>query len=155
MLTGRQKPLVEVAFVFARIVTEAGLAGLGFGYAKRAGGVETVRGHLGDGVPMMGDANQQWDRATARRIGRTLEQFQLACIEEPLDAYDAEGHLHLAAAYPGTAWVEPFDWLEPLFQERLELRDGRMCVPDRPGPGLSLSDRAMAWTVDRCEVSAG
>ncbi|MFD0166178.1 enolase C-terminal domain-like protein [Streptomyces decoyicus] len=66
-----------------------------------------------------------------------------------------EVHLHLAAAYPGTAWVEHFDWLEPLFQERLELRDGRMCVPDRPGLGLSPSDRAMAWTVDRCEVSAG
>ncbi|WP_405408636.1 mandelate racemase/muconate lactonizing enzyme family protein [Streptomyces decoyicus] len=348
-LTGRQRPHVEVALVFARIVTEAGLTGLGFGYAKRAGGpgpyahareiapeligedpsdtgrlwqklvwagasmgrsglavqavaafdialwdlkarraglplakllgahrsavpcydtsggflsmpveqvlenadtapargiggikikvgqpdaaadlrrVETVRGHLGDGVPMMVDANQQWGRATARRIGRTLERFQLAWIEEPLDAYDAEGHaalaasldtpvatgemltgaeehtrlietgaadfvqpdaprvggitpflrvmaladhkglslaphfamevhLHLAAAYPGTAWVEHFDWLEPLFQERLELRDGRMRVPDRPGLGISLSDRAMAWTVDRCEVSAG
>ncbi|WP_326618747.1 hypothetical protein [Streptomyces decoyicus] len=38
VLTGRQKPLVEVAFVFARIITEAGLTGLGFGYAKRAGG---------------------------------------------------------------------------------------------------------------------
>ncbi|MGW2023916.1 enolase C-terminal domain-like protein [Streptomyces decoyicus] len=188
--------------------------------------VETVRGHLGDGVPLMVDANQQWDRATARRIGRTLGQFQLAWIEEPLGAYDAEGHaapaasldtpvatgemltsaeehtrlikagaadfvqpdaprvggitpflrvmaladhkglslaphfameihLHLAAAYPGTAWVEHFDWLEPLFQERLELCDGRMCVPDRPGLGLSLSDRAMGWTVDRCEASAG
>ncbi|WP_326618746.1 enolase C-terminal domain-like protein [Streptomyces decoyicus] len=66
-----------------------------------------------------------------------------------------EVHLHLTAAYPGAAWVEHFDWLEPLFQERLELRDGRMCVPDRPGLGLSLSDRAMAWTVDRCEASAG
>lgn len=29
--------------------------------------VETVRGHLGDGVPMKVDANQQWDRATAQR----------------------------------------------------------------------------------------
>ena len=66
-----------------------------------------------------------------------------------------EVHLHLTAAYPGAAWGEHFDWLEPLFQERLELRDGRMCVPDRPGLGLSLSDRAMAWTVDRCEASAG
>ncbi|MFH8678453.1 mandelate racemase/muconate lactonizing enzyme family protein [Streptomyces lydicus] len=347
VLTGRQEPLTEVALVFARIVTEAGYEGLGFGYAKRAGGpglyaharetapellgedpsdigrlwrkllwagasmgrsglavqaiaafdialwdlkarraglplakllgahrsavpcyntsggflsapigqvldnadaalargiggikikvgqpdttadlrrVQAVREHLGEDTALMVDANQQWDRATARRFGRTLEQFRLTWIEEPLDAHDAEGHaalaasldtpvatgemltsaeehtrlidagaadfvqpdaprvggitpflrvmaladhkalslaphfamevhLHLAAAYPGTAWVEHFEWLEPLFNERLELSGGRMLVPDRPGLGLSLSDRAAAWTVDRCEIS--
>ncbi|MFI0151569.1 L-talarate/galactarate dehydratase [Streptomyces lydicus] len=347
VLTGRQKPLTAVALVFARIVTDAGYEGLGFGYAKRAGGpglyaharetapellgedpsdigrlwqkllwagasmgrsglavqaiaafdialwdlkarraglplakllgahrsavpcyntsggflsapieqvldnadaalargiggikikvgqpdttadlrrVQAVREHLGADTALMVDANQQWDRATARRFGRTLEQFRLTWIEEPLDAHDAEGHaalaasldtpvatgemltsaeehtrlidagaadfvqpdaprvggitpflrvmaladhkalslaphfamevhLHLAAAYPRTAWVEHFEWLEPLFNERLELSGGRMRVPDRPGLGLSLSDRAAAWTVDRCEFS--
>ncbi|MFI1617125.1 mandelate racemase/muconate lactonizing enzyme family protein [Streptomyces lydicus] len=347
VLTGRQKPLTEVALVFARIVTDAGYEGLGFGYAKRAGGpglyaharetapellgedpsdigrlwqkllwagasmgrsglavqaiaafdialwdlkarraglplakllgahrsavpcyntsggflsapieqvldnadaalargiggikikvgqpdttadlrrVQAVREHLGADTALMVDANQQWDRATAQRFGRTLEQFRLTWIEEPLDAHDAEGHaalaasldtpvatgemltsaeehtrlidagaadfvqpdaprvggitpflrvmaladhkalslaphfamevhLHLAAAYPRTAWVEHFEWLEPLFNERLELSGGRMRVPDRPGLGLSLSDRAAAWTVDRCEFS--
>lgn len=39
----------------------------------------------------MVDANQQWDRPTAMRVGRALEQFDLVWIEEPLDAYDAEG----------------------------------------------------------------
>ncbi len=139
----------------------------------------------------MVDANQQWDRPTALRIGRSLEQFGLVWIEEPLDAYDAEGHaqlaaaldtpiatgemlssvgehvrlidaraadiiqpdapriggitpflklatladhaglqlaphfameihLHLAAAYPREPWVEHFEWLNPLFNERLE-----------------------------------
>ena len=48
-------------------------------------------------VPLMVDANQQWDRATALRFGRLLEQFNLIWIEEPLDAYDAEGHAALAA----------------------------------------------------------
>src|SRR5262249_42060886 len=38
VLTGRQKPLTEVAFVFAEIRTRDGLEGLGFGYSKRAGG---------------------------------------------------------------------------------------------------------------------
>ena len=36
--------------------------------------------------------------------------------------------------------------------ERLELRDGRMQVPRRPGLGLTLSERAVAWTVERAEV---
>jgi L-talarate/galactarate dehydratase len=60
--------------------------------------VTAVREHLGDSVPLMVDANQQWDRTTAMRFGRVLEQFDLVWIEEPLDAYDAEGHGQLAAA---------------------------------------------------------
>ncbi|MEU4575511.1 mandelate racemase/muconate lactonizing enzyme family protein [Nonomuraea sp. NPDC023979] len=181
--------------------------------------VRAVRAHLGDGVPLMVDANQQWDRPAAARMGRALEEYGLVWIEEPLDAHDHAGHaalaaaldtpiatgemltsvaehaeliraggadvlqpdaprvggitpflrlaalaehhrlqlaphfameihLHLAAAYGLEPWVEHFEWLEPLFEERMEIRDGRMLVPDRPGLGLTLSDRAAGWTVD-------
>ncbi|UHL64452.1 mandelate racemase/muconate lactonizing enzyme family protein [Paralcaligenes sp. KSB-10] len=345
VLTGRQKPLTEIAFVFAEIRTENGHEGIGFGYSKRAGGpgmyahakeiapellgedandiariwtklvwagasmgrsglttqaiapfdialwdlkakraklplakllgahrdsvrcyntsggylsmplnqvlknidksldngiggikikvgqpdtatdlkrVTAVRKRLGDAFPLMVDANQQWDRATAQRFGRVLEQFNLTWIEEPLDAYDVEGHaaltasldtpiatgemltsfsehaqlitahasdfvqpdaprvggitpflqimsladfkglklaphfameihLHLAAAYPQEPWLEHFEWLEPMFNERLELRNGRMMVPNRPGLGFSLSKQALAWTADKAE----
>jgi L-alanine-DL-glutamate epimerase-like enolase superfamily enzyme len=180
--------------------------------------LDAVRAHLGDRAALMVDANQQWDRTTALRVGRALESYELVWIEEPLDAYDAEGHarlaaaldtpiasgemlasagehcelmrldavdilqpdaprvggiseflkimtladqkglglaphfameihLHLAAAYPRECWVEHFDWLNPLFNERLEIRGGRMLVPDRPGLGVSLSDQARNWTV--------
>ena len=184
--------------------------------------VSAVREFLGDDVPLMVDANQQWDRPTAMRIGRILEEFNLVWIEEPLDAYDAEGHaqlaaaldtsiatgemlssvsehvsliehrsvdilqpdapriggitpflrlaaladqaglqlaphfameihLHLAAAFPREPWVEHFEWLNPLFNERLEIRNGRMIVPNRPGLGITLSDQAHAWTTDTVE----
>jgi L-alanine-DL-glutamate epimerase-like enolase superfamily enzyme len=180
--------------------------------------LEAVRTHLDGRAALMVDANQQWDRATALRAGRLLERFDLVWIEEPLDAYDAEGHaqlaaaldtpvasgemltsvaehwqlisqnavdviqpdaprvggvtqflrilaladqkglslaphfameihVHLAAAYPREPWVEHFDWLDPLFNERLEIRGGRMIVPDRPGIGVTLSEQARAWTV--------
>jgi L-alanine-DL-glutamate epimerase-like enolase superfamily enzyme len=179
--------------------------------------LEAVRAHLGDRAALMVDANQQWDRHTALRVGRVLEQFDLVWIEEPLDAYDAEGHaqlaaaldtpiasgemltsvaehwelirqnavdfiqpdaprvggitqflkilalaehkglslaphyamqlhLHLAAAYASEPWVEHFDWLDPLFNERLEIRDGRMIVPERAGIGVTLSEQARVWT---------
>ena len=185
--------------------------------------VEAVRKHLGDDMPLMVDANQQWDRPTAQRMCRVFEDFKLVWIEEPLDAYDHEGHaalaaafdtpiatgemltsaaehadlirhraadvlmpdaprvggitpflkiaaqaesaglmlaphfamelhVHLAAAYPSEPWIEHFDWLEPLFNERLEIRDGRMLVPTRPGLGLSLSEQARAWTVASAEA---
>ncbi|WAH60997.1 mandelate racemase/muconate lactonizing enzyme family protein [Pseudomonas silvicola] len=341
VLTGRQKPLTEIAFIFAEIRTREGHEGIGFGYSKRAGGpgmyahakeiapvllgedpndiakifnkllwagasmgrsglttqaiapfdialwdlkakraklplakllgahrdsvqcyntsggylstplehvlenvdisrengiggikikvgqpdtsidfkrVKAVRERLGEGFPLMVDANQQWDRITAQRFGRRLEQFDLTWIEEPLDAYDIEGHaalaasldtaiatgemltsfgehaqllngkacdfiqpdaprvggitpflqimqlasfqganlaphfameihLHLAAAFPQEPWLEHFEWLEPMFNERLVLKNGRMQVPNRPGLGFSLSDQALAWTV--------
>jgi L-talarate/galactarate dehydratase len=339
VLTGRQKPMTEIAILFAEIETEDGHQGLGFSYAKRAGGpgqfahakeiapvligedpsdiaklwdklcwagasvgrsgmatqaigafdvalwdlkakranlsyrdsvrcyntsggflhtpidqlmvnasasiargiggiklkvgqpdtrldiarVTAVRKHLGDAVPIMVDANQQWDRPTAQRMCRIFEQFNLVWIEEPLDAYDHEGHaalavqfdtpiatgemltsaaehgdlirhraadylmpdaprvggitpflkiaalaenaglmlaphfamelhVHLAAAYPREPWVEHFEWLEPLFNERIEIKDGRMRVPTRPGLGLSLSEQTKAWTRDSVEL---
>lgn len=185
--------------------------------------VEAVRKHLGDQVPLMVDANQQWDRPTAQRMCRIFEQFNLVWIEEPLDAYDHEGHaalaatfdtpiatgemltslsehcdlirhraadylmpdaprvggitpflkiaalaehagialgphfamelhVHLGACYATEPWVEHFDWLEPLFNERLEIRDGRMLVPTRPGLGLSLSEQARAWTRESADI---
>ena len=185
--------------------------------------VRAVRDHIGDDVPLMVDANQQWDRATALRTGRRLEDLELVWIEEPLDAYDAEGHadlaraldtpiatgemlasvaeherliaaracdiiqpdaprvggitqflrlmtladqagldlaphfameihVHLAACYPREPWVEHFDWLDPLFDERLETQNGRMLVPDRAGLGITFSDQARAWVTESVTV---
>ena len=57
-----------------------------------------------------------------------------------------EVHLHLCAAYPIEPWLEHFEWLEPLFNERLDLREGRMHVPNRLGLGFSLSEQARRWT---------
>ncbi|WP_069385270.1 L-talarate/galactarate dehydratase [Cellulosimicrobium cellulans] len=195
---------------------EAGIGGIKLkvgqpDWAEDLRRVEALREHLGD-TPLMVDANQQWDRARARRMCRALEPFDLVWIEEPLDAWDAVGHadlsrtfdtpvatgemltsvpehmalldagyrgivqpdapriggitpflqfaalaahaglalaphyameihLHLAAAYPTEPWVEHFEWLDPLFEERMEIRDGRMRVPDRPGLGITLSGR--------------
>ena len=184
--------------------------------------VSAVRKLLGDSFPLMVDANQQWDRPKAMRACRAFEDFGLTWIEEPLDAYDFEGHaqlaerfdtaiatgemltsfgehaqlimsngsdfiqpdaprvggitpflqimalgafkgrklaphfameihLHLAAAYPEEPWLEHFEWLGPMFNEQLDLRDGRMWVPDRPGLGFTLSAQALAWTTETVE----
>lgn len=184
-----------------------------------------MREHLGDDFPLMVDANQQWDRPTAIRMCRAMEPFGLIWIEEPLDAYDVEGHAelaraidtpiatgemlasvaehrrlieahacdviqpdaprvggisqflklttlaetaglqlaphfameihcHLAATYPIEPWVEHFDWLDPLFEERMEIADGRMIVSDRPGLGVTLSEQLRAWTVDSCTIGS-
>ncbi len=182
--------------------------------------VRAVHQRIDGRVHLMIDANQQWDRVTAQRFGRQVEELNLTWIEEPLDAYDAEGHaalaalldtpiasgemltsvaehwdlirqrsvdfiqpdaprvggitpmlkimaladqarlrmaphfameihLHLAAAYAHEPWVEHFEWLEPMFNERLTIADGRMQLPNRPGLGFSLSEQARRWTAER------
>jgi L-alanine-DL-glutamate epimerase-like enolase superfamily enzyme len=183
--------------------------------------VGAVRKLLGDGFALMVDANQQWDRQQAARACRALEPFDLTWIEEPLDAHDYEGHgelaqrfdtaiatgemltsfeehsrlieagtdfiqpdaprvggitpflkimqlgemkhrklaphfameihLHLAAAYGIEPWLEHFEWLGPLFNEQLQLKDGRMWLPDRPGLGFSLSEQAIGWRAGKVE----
>ena len=62
-----------------------------------------------------------------------------------------EIHLHLAAAYPEEPWLEHFEWLGPLFNEQLQLKGGRMWVPDRPGLGFTLSEQALRWTAETAE----
>ena len=184
--------------------------------------VQAVHECINGRIALMIDANQQWDRVTAARFGRLVEPLNLSWIEEPLDAYDAEGHaalaamldtpiatgemltspaehwelirhrsvdfiqpdaprvggitpmlkimalaeharlrmaphfameihLHLSAAYAHGPWVEHFEWLEPLFNERLRIKDGRMWLPNRPGLGFSLSEQALRWRTQTVE----
>ncbi|WP_295522678.1 mandelate racemase/muconate lactonizing enzyme family protein, partial [Limnohabitans sp. Rim8] len=58
--------------------------------------VRAVREHVGEDVPMMADANQQWDFTTALRAGRQLDELGLVWLEEPLSAYDYAGHAMLS-----------------------------------------------------------
>jgi len=188
--------------------------------------LEAVARRIDGRVALMVDANQQWSRAQALRMCRAMEQYGLVWIEEPLDAYDVEGHaalaaaidtpiasgemlvsaaehfamirgkavdfiqpdaarvggvtqflrvaamgeeaqlamaphfamelhVHLSAAYAHDAWVEHFDWLDPLFNERQQIADGRMMISERPGFGVSLSEQARAWTVASCRIDTG
>ncbi len=49
-----------------------------------------------------------------------------------------EHSLSVAAATPNCVSVEHVDWFAPLFAESVELRDGRLVVPDRPGTGFTF-----------------
>ncbi|MCO6389570.1 enolase [Aliihoeflea aestuarii] len=82
------------------------------------------------------------------RIMALADQFNLQITPH----FVMEIHVHLMAAYPREPWVEHFEWFEPMFNERLEIRSGRMLVPDRPGLGFSLSERAAGWVVQKIEI---
>ena len=54
--------------------------------------VQQVREVIGDQVRLRVDANQGYDRATARRVLASLEPLALEWIEQPLPDWDFDGH---------------------------------------------------------------
>lgn len=58
------------------------------------------------------------------------------------------------AVYPTEPWLEHFEWLQPVFNECLEVGEGRIRVPTAHGLGLSLSEQGRAWTTDSADISA-
>jgi L-alanine-DL-glutamate epimerase-like enolase superfamily enzyme len=56
---------------------------------------------------------------------------------------------HLLAASPTAYYLEHMPWAQPLLAEKLELVDGRVRLPDRPGFGLVWdSDAIERWLVE-------
>ncbi len=49
-----------------------------------------------------------------------------------------EQSLSLGASLHNCISVEHMDWFAPLFNEEMELREGRLVVPDRPGTGFTF-----------------
>jgi L-alanine-DL-glutamate epimerase-like enolase superfamily enzyme len=60
--------------------------------------VEAVREIIGDDIPLMVDANSNWDVPTALKAARALEAFDIAWIEEPVAVDDIEGSARVAQA---------------------------------------------------------
>jgi L-alanine-DL-glutamate epimerase-like enolase superfamily enzyme len=58
---------------------------IGFGLERDVANLKALRGVIGD-LPLMVDANQAWDLATATQMAAALEAFDLGWLEEPLRA---------------------------------------------------------------------
>ncbi len=53
-----------------------------------------------------------------------------------------ELHIHLAAALPRPCYLEYYPFMDDLLEERLEVRDGSVLVPSRPGHGVAFTRQA-------------
>jgi L-alanine-DL-glutamate epimerase-like enolase superfamily enzyme len=63
----------------------------------------------------------------------------------PLSSHFFTEHsLALAGSLPNCISVEHVDWFEPLFAEAVELREGKLVVPERPGTGFTFDRAAVA-----------
>jgi len=59
--------------------------------------VAAMRRTLGDGFPLMVDANMGWNRHRAVAAARALAPYGLGWLEEPLEPEDVAGHVLVAA----------------------------------------------------------
>ncbi|MDK2927007.1 MAG: D-arabinonate dehydratase [Bacillota bacterium] len=59
--------------------------------------VRAVRRAIGPHVPLMVDANSNWDVPTAQRAAHDLEEFNITWIEEPVCPDDVEGCARIVA----------------------------------------------------------
>lgn len=60
--------------------------------------VKAVREAIGPDIQLMSDCNQQFNAAQAIRLGRAIEQYNLAWIEEPVPSHDHAAEAQVAAA---------------------------------------------------------
>jgi L-alanine-DL-glutamate epimerase-like enolase superfamily enzyme len=60
--------------------------------------VQTMRKHLGNGFPLMVDANMKWMVEEAIRAARALQPYDLTWLEEPIIPDDISGHARIMAA---------------------------------------------------------
>lgn len=92
--------------------------------------VRHVREAIGPDVRLLADVNQGWDEATAIRMGRELEAFDLYWLEEPLPYEDLEGAARVAAALTTPIASGETDY-GPLGMKRyLQARAADILMPD-------------------------
>lgn len=84
----------------------------------------------------------------AQRIGGVTGWMRAAALAQAA-GLEMSSHLfpeascHLLAVTPTCHWLEYVDWADPVLAEPLELRQGRVLIPERPGLGMRWDEKAV------------
>jgi L-alanine-DL-glutamate epimerase-like enolase superfamily enzyme len=82
------------------------------------------------------------------RVGGVSEFVKVAHMADALDV-PVSSHIYteqsvgLVAALGNATYLEHMPWFETLFRERLEMREGEILVPERPGFGFTFDPDAV------------
>jgi len=69
-----------------------------FSHDEDVANVRDMRAEVGEAIEIMVDVNQGWNAEEAIEVGRRLDDFRLAWLEEPVMADDFEGYDRIARA---------------------------------------------------------
>lgn len=92
--------------------------------------VAAVREAIGPDVTLMADANQGFDASHAIRLGRRLEAFALDWFEEPVPAWDLQGHAAVAAALDTPIASGETEYTRYGMRDMLNARAADILMPD-------------------------
>jgi L-alanine-DL-glutamate epimerase-like enolase superfamily enzyme len=90
--------------------------------------VRAMREHLGDGFPLMADANMKWTVEEAVRAARALLPFDLVWLEEPIIPDDVAGHARIIAA--GGVPIAAGENLRSLWEFKNYISSGAVSYPE-------------------------
>lgn len=92
--------------------------------------VAAVREAIGPETTLMADANQGFTVSHAIRLGRHLEAFNLEWFEEPVPAWDLEGHAAVAAALDTPIASGETEYTRYGMRDMLKARAADVLMPD-------------------------
>lgn len=84
-----------------------------------------------------------------QRIAGVTGWMRAAALADAADM-EMSSHLfpeyscHLLSVTPTSHWLEYVDWATPLIQEPLEVKDGLIQIPEKPGSGIVWDEAAVA-----------
>jgi len=85
----------------------------------------------------------------AQRIGGVTGWLRAAALAQGA-GMEMSSHLfpevssHLLAVTPTCHWLEYVDWASPILAAPVELVDGKVIIPSRPGTGITWDEKAVA-----------
>ena len=84
-----------------------------------------------------------------QRIGGVTGWLRAATLAQ-VHSHDMSSHLfpevssHLLAVTPTCHWLEYVDWGAPVMKQPVQVKDGHVLIPDRPGNGIEWDEDAVA-----------
>ena len=90
--------------------------------------VQAMREHLGDGFPLMADANMKWSVDGAIRAARALQPSDLTWLEEPTIPDDPAGHARIVRE--GGLPIAAGENLRTLWEFKLYMAGGGVTYPE-------------------------
>ncbi|WOH83120.1 mandelate racemase/muconate lactonizing enzyme family protein [Bradyrhizobium sp. BEA-2-5] len=90
--------------------------------------VKAMRGHLGDGFPLMVDANMKWTVEEAIRAARAFVPYDLTWLEEPIIPDDVAGHVRIMQA--GGVPIAAGENLHSLWEFKNYIASGAVSYPE-------------------------
>jgi mandelate racemase len=84
----------------------------------------------------------------AERIGGVTGWMRAAALAQGAGV-EMSSHLfpevscHLLAATPTCHWLELVDWAEPILETPVQLKNGQVIIPERPGVGIAWNEEAV------------